>query len=275
MRIAETIKQAREGLGLTQEDLAEKCGVSRQAVSKWELGASLPSPENLQTLTKVLNVTFSQAEPEPPAPGTAPVPWKPIALILGGLLAAALTLVLWLSLSPLPGGIISLERCTLASSLSQVQNSPEPAITGVYFFQEDGTPLDPDLGDGWKSFSTGQRVYLLVSFRQGTEAGVQGVSLFATPTGTETYDEREQLAVRAVYDRTFVLFPLDFPENTFYHLDVVLECDGDRRVTETLQIAAVSSEPSEEGPGQSGGADPAKPDSAVHAEEKSSAAPET
>ena len=48
MSIAETIKQVREARGLTQEDLAEKCEVSRQAVSKWELGASAPTPENLK-----------------------------------------------------------------------------------------------------------------------------------------------------------------------------------------------------------------------------------
>lgn len=79
-----------------------------------------------------------------------------------------------------------------------------------------------------------------MSFRQGTETGVQGVSLFATPTGTETYDQRKQLAVQAVYDRTFALFPLDFPEDTFCHLDITLECDGGQTVTETLHVTAVS-----------------------------------
>ena len=34
MNISDIIRQAREGLGLTQEDLAEKLEVSRQAVSK-------------------------------------------------------------------------------------------------------------------------------------------------------------------------------------------------------------------------------------------------
>ena len=43
MNISDIIRQAREELGLTQEDLAERLEVSRQAVSKWELGASVPS----------------------------------------------------------------------------------------------------------------------------------------------------------------------------------------------------------------------------------------
>ena len=38
MNTAEIIKAARERSGMTQEELAEKVSVSRQAVSKWEMG---------------------------------------------------------------------------------------------------------------------------------------------------------------------------------------------------------------------------------------------
>ena len=48
MNLSEQIRQAREAKGLSQEALAEQLGLSRQAVSKWELGASCPSPENLK-----------------------------------------------------------------------------------------------------------------------------------------------------------------------------------------------------------------------------------
>ena len=118
----------------------------------------------------------------------------------------------------------------------------EPVITDICFFGEDGTPLHPDLGDGWCSFSPGERIYLLVSFRQGTETDVHGIALFATPTGTETYSERAQLAVQPVYDRTFALFPLEFSEEnlTHAHLDITLECDQGRTVTETLNITTLS-----------------------------------
>lgn len=62
MNISDIIRQAREELGLTQEDLAERLEVSRQAVSKWELGASVPSPENLALLEEVLGVSFPAPE---------------------------------------------------------------------------------------------------------------------------------------------------------------------------------------------------------------------
>ena len=40
MRINEIIREKRRKLGLTQEQLAERLGVSRQSVSKWETGVS-------------------------------------------------------------------------------------------------------------------------------------------------------------------------------------------------------------------------------------------
>lgn len=55
---------ARRAHGLTQESLAERVGVSRQAVAKWERGASLPGPGNLLALRRCLG----GALPEPPCP---------------------------------------------------------------------------------------------------------------------------------------------------------------------------------------------------------------
>ena len=41
MKLSEKIYQCRKKAGLSQEALAVRLGVSRQAVSKWELGVSL------------------------------------------------------------------------------------------------------------------------------------------------------------------------------------------------------------------------------------------
>ena len=50
----------RSCLKMTQEFVAESIGVSRQAVSKWETGASDPSTSNLLTLAKLFNTTAEE-----------------------------------------------------------------------------------------------------------------------------------------------------------------------------------------------------------------------
>ena len=55
--LGEALKQRRTEKGLTQEQLAEQLGVSRQAVSKWEKGLSEPSTANLLALAKLYGVS--------------------------------------------------------------------------------------------------------------------------------------------------------------------------------------------------------------------------
>ena len=50
--------QLRKQLNLTQEALAGKIGVSRQAVAKWEAGVSLPDLEKGSLLAEALGVTL-------------------------------------------------------------------------------------------------------------------------------------------------------------------------------------------------------------------------
>ena len=54
--LGEVIKAHRESCKMTQEFVAESLGVSRQAVSKWETGASDPSTSNLFALARLFGV---------------------------------------------------------------------------------------------------------------------------------------------------------------------------------------------------------------------------
>lgn len=56
MKLEEKLISLRKANGLSQFNLAEQLGVSRQAVSKWEAGASKPSTENLKTLAALYDV---------------------------------------------------------------------------------------------------------------------------------------------------------------------------------------------------------------------------
>ena len=58
--LGEVLKQHREECKMTQEVVAQSIGVSRQAVSKWETGASDPSTSNLLTLAKLFNTTAEE-----------------------------------------------------------------------------------------------------------------------------------------------------------------------------------------------------------------------
>lgn len=60
MDFKDKLAAIRKDRGLSQEELAEKIGVSRQAVSKWESGESLPDIENLVTLGDALGVTIDR-----------------------------------------------------------------------------------------------------------------------------------------------------------------------------------------------------------------------
>ena len=58
MSFGENLQSVRKKNHLSQEDLAEMLGVSRQAVSKWELGEGYPEVEKLLALSKKLNVSL-------------------------------------------------------------------------------------------------------------------------------------------------------------------------------------------------------------------------
>ena len=53
------IKNARQAKGMTQEELAILLNVTRQTISKWEKGASVPDSQLLIKLSEVLEVTVS------------------------------------------------------------------------------------------------------------------------------------------------------------------------------------------------------------------------
>ncbi len=74
MNIADRIQSLRKSKGLSQEELADKIGVSRQSVSKWESEQSVPDVEKIKVMSDYFEVTTDyllkgienerQAEPE-------------------------------------------------------------------------------------------------------------------------------------------------------------------------------------------------------------------
>ena len=73
MTLGQNIQTARRAKGLSQEALAERIGVSRQALGKWEKDTALPGLDNLQALAAELGTGVDallgaeQADPAAPA----------------------------------------------------------------------------------------------------------------------------------------------------------------------------------------------------------------
>lgn len=72
MTLGQRIHTLRSAAGLSQEQLAERLDVSRQAISKWELGASAPDLDKLILLGNLFGVSLDQlvkGEPNGPPRG--------------------------------------------------------------------------------------------------------------------------------------------------------------------------------------------------------------
>lgn len=64
MIFSEKLQLIRKNKGLTQEELAEKLSVSRQAVAKWESGQGYPEITNLIQISNLFHVTDLETQIE-------------------------------------------------------------------------------------------------------------------------------------------------------------------------------------------------------------------
>ena len=60
MELGKQIYELRKKANLSQEQLAEKVGVSRQTISKWELGETAPDIKQAQVLSQVFSVSLDE-----------------------------------------------------------------------------------------------------------------------------------------------------------------------------------------------------------------------
>lgn len=72
LEIASRLVQLRKQHNLSQEELAEKLGISRQAVSKWERAEASPDTDNLISLARLYNISLDDLLKTDEEPGTPP-----------------------------------------------------------------------------------------------------------------------------------------------------------------------------------------------------------
>ena len=91
MTFGEAIKEKRERLGLTQQDLAEKLFVSRQTVCRWENGTRCPDLIMAKKISMVLGISMDELVPgeavqEYTSPKEAPVDISCVKVMLAGMM---------------------------------------------------------------------------------------------------------------------------------------------------------------------------------------------
>lgn len=60
MKFSEKLENLRKSKGMSQEALAQKLNVTRQTVSKWELGQTTPEMDKLVEMSKIFNITVDE-----------------------------------------------------------------------------------------------------------------------------------------------------------------------------------------------------------------------
>lgn len=60
MNLGNRIKEERERLNMSQDELAEKMNITRQAISKWETGKSFPDIEKILELSNLFNLSLDE-----------------------------------------------------------------------------------------------------------------------------------------------------------------------------------------------------------------------
>lgn len=123
--LSDNIKAIRKNRGFTQEDLATRLHVTRQTISKWEKGYSVPDADLLSRMAEVFEVPVTELLGEPSQPASDPDPvveqlarlneqlavrnrrasriWRIVGITLGGIvLLFLLTVVLGILFSVTP-----------------------------------------------------------------------------------------------------------------------------------------------------------------------------
>lgn len=173
MTLGEQIRKGREAAKLSQEELAERIGVSRQAVSKWESDRSVPTGKNKRALCQLLPLELPDQQEDSN--------FSRIMCVAGWGLAAALLAALVLSLARL-------------HQMSETATQElEPDLQCVQFYDENQEEIFPQAL--W--YNTAEIESILI---QWDGDPLETVKVFFTPAGSETIEQTQLLEIRAPED---------------------------------------------------------------------------
>ena len=154
MKIGDQIREARNRLGMSQDDLAERIHVSRGKISHWETGLRPPKAEEIRELEEVLQYKFEieQEQVQPPkgqAVESADSPSETESAAKKSVLLALLqkSVPAWLC-AAIVGSVFAvmlvIMLCTTSNLQKQIDALTQPVITpySLAWFQEQDVPED-------------------------------------------------------------------------------------------------------------------------------------
>ena len=213
MTLGQRISEYRKKLGISQEELGARLGVSRQAVSKWETDIASPDMENLLALSREfgisvaeLTATPEETPPEPPVPEPSPTgkgfPWKALSLAL---LACVVVLgALWWN---------ARKNVEPSSSAQEEPESPQSDFALLFDWME--PPEFLELGEQQGEYPFGVDLFL------------QGPDTVVTGDNGET--------VHTLGDLSQDHFRLSYSEyedsGSLYRGITLLECNGSKEIS--------------------------------------------
>lgn len=186
MELGQQIKQARENKNLSQEELASKLGVSRQAVSKWENNSAIPQGLNREMLSQALGLELFTTE-------SAPAKKRNKGMWLGWGLAAVLLCInvgIGLHLFFLPKNT---EPADSEKQWMAEGSSSTPIIKRVQFYDKDQNIVS----DVALWYNAAEIDSILIQWEGGTP---DNIKVFYTPGGTETQEQTELLITKSIPD---------------------------------------------------------------------------
>lgn len=201
MTLGETIKQARMAKNMSQEDLANEVGVSRQAISKWESNKAIPTGINRECLNSVLNISVD-LEHKKEGQGTGSK--RKFIIIIGIVILLLISVLVILLYKP----------------QNEMTKTEEPSDISIIFFDADMN----DVFDEALWYHAADIVGIMIQWEGETP---DTIKMFATPSGSETMEETELLVTKSIKDGEHVaLLPLPADQlKRLYMTHVYFELD--------------------------------------------------
>lgn len=197
-KIAEGLRKYRKQAGLSQDELAEKLHVTRQAVSRWESGSAMPSVDNLMELAAIFGVTVDELLQQEPAPAAPALRAETVGALLDEqarqqhrrmnrltlvlvlvalLLAGAIGVTAWLNgrhistVQAQMGGLQSSVNNISAVVANEVQSAVQSAL-------DEGTSLLTDAGVRSWHYDADAQAFLADAYAYPREASAQTTASF-------------------------------------------------------------------------------------------------